>query len=491
MKTKLLFATLLLLAISWQQTNAQTVLPEMTKAITGDRIENVYNGTDSISSSIKFKKRNSFLILMNMEYEVLIARGDCTPQLADTTNIKKQVKEFLLNADRKEEDAEYIKMELPILGEREVISRDHCIMIMVHESMIDSASNSIDYLSKDHPHIIEQLYGAYNEIRDEFAIKEFNKPFDQCNEEQKNVCRIAYPCMILSHERSHERYATVPPPPGAEYKLITTDSISGYVINEEREDSITYRICHETATLELGGNGCIDAYTIGKLNENINVGYVKNLIIGPDVSEYNYSFFLSSLVSITVDKENKVYDSRENCNAIIETKTNTMIMGCESTFIPNGVEIIKDNCLRDLRNIHIPASVKLIEDSGNLYADSITVDKENKVYDSRENCNAIIETETNTMIMGCWNTFIPNGVEIIKEDCLQNLENIHIPASVKLIEDSGNSLLANSITVDKENKVYDSRENCNAIIETETNTMIMGCESTFIPNGVEIIKDNC
>ena len=409
MKTKLLFATLLLLAISWQQTNAQTVLPEMTKAITGDRIENVCNGTDSISSSIKLKKRNSFLIFMNMKYEVLIARGGCTPQSADTTDIKKQVKEFLLNADRKEEDAEYIKMELPILGEREVISRDHCIMVMVHESMIDSASNSIDYLSKDHPHIIEQLYGAYNEIRDEFAIKEFNKPFDQCNEEQKNVCRIAYPCMILSRGS----YATVPPPPGAEYKLITTDSISGYVINEEREDSITYRICHETATLELGGNGCIDTYTIIKLGENINVRYVKNLIIGPDVSEYKYSFFLRP-VSITVDKENKVYDSRENCNAIIETKTNTMIMGCESTFIPNGVEIIKDNCLLKLRNIHIPASVKLIEGWGNLDAYSITVDKENKVYDSRENCNAIIETETNKVLFECKNTVVPKGVVVRK-----------------------------------------------------------------------------
>ena len=34
---------------------------------------------------------------------------------------------------------------------------------------------------------------------------------------------------------------------------------------------------------------------------------------------------------------NKVYDSRENCNAIIHTATNTLIFGCCKTNIPNSV----------------------------------------------------------------------------------------------------------------------------------------------------------
>lgn len=36
----------------------------------------------------------------------------------------------------------------------------------------------------------------------------------------------------------------------------------------------------------------------------------------------------SSLQSIVVAKGNSVYDSREGCNAIIETATNTLIVGC-------------------------------------------------------------------------------------------------------------------------------------------------------------------
>lgn len=34
------------------------------------------------------------------------------------------------------------------------------------------------------------------------------------------------------------------------------------------------------------------------------------------------------------------YDSRENCNAIIETATNTLINGCKNTIIPNSVTTI-------------------------------------------------------------------------------------------------------------------------------------------------------
>ena len=44
-----------------------------------------------------------------------------------------------------------------------------------------------------------------------------------------------------------------------------------------------------------------------------------------------------SLTSIIVDSENGVYDSRNNCNAIIETATNTLLTGCRNTTIPNTV----------------------------------------------------------------------------------------------------------------------------------------------------------
>ena len=48
----------------------------------------------------------------------------------------------------------------------------------------------------------------------------------------------------------------------------------------------------------------------------------------------------SSLKKIKVDKKNKVYDSRNYCNAIIETSTNTLIAGCQNTIVPNSVTSI-------------------------------------------------------------------------------------------------------------------------------------------------------
>ena len=45
----------------------------------------------------------------------------------------------------------------------------------------------------------------------------------------------------------------------------------------------------------------------------------------------------SSLESIIVSPGNAVYDSRANCNAIIETSTNRLIAKCRSTVLPDGI----------------------------------------------------------------------------------------------------------------------------------------------------------
>ncbi|WP_177216041.1 leucine-rich repeat domain-containing protein [Prevotella sp. tf2-5] len=71
----------------------------------------------------------------------------------------------------------------------------------------------------------------------------------------------------------------------------------------------------------------------------------------------------SNLEAMTVDGENAVYDSRDNCNAIIEKSSNTLIAGCKNTTIPDDVTIIRDyafNGCTGLTSIEIPASVTSI-----------------------------------------------------------------------------------------------------------------------------------
>ena len=61
---------------------------------------------------------------------------------------------------------------------------------------------------------------------------------------------------------------------------------------------------------------------------------------------------------------------------------------------------------------------------------------DNEVYDSRNNCNAIIETESNTLMLGCKNTKIPGNVTSIGEyafECCSNLTSIEIPGNVTSI----------------------------------------------------------
>ena len=69
------------------------------------------------------------------------------------------------------------------------------------------------------------------------------------------------------------------------------------------------------------------------------------------------------------------------------------------------------------------------------------------------------------------------------------LSSIDIPNSVTLIgpEAFGNCSGLTSIVVASGNPKYDSRGNCNAIIETATNTLVVGCKNTNIPNSVTTI----
>ena len=78
----------------------------------------------------------------------------------------------------------------------------------------------------------------------------------------------------------------------------------------------------------------------------------------------NYAFsHCSGLTSVTVDKNNGTYDSRNNCNAIIRTSTNTLIVGCKNTTIPNSVTSIGGAAFAGcsgLTSVTIPNSVTSI-----------------------------------------------------------------------------------------------------------------------------------
>ena len=79
---------------------------------------------------------------------------------------------------------------------------------------------------------------------------------------------------------------------------------------------------------------------------------------------YKY-YGCSSLERIEVDEANTVYDSRENCNAIIHTSTNELVVGCKNSKIPNSFTSLGDDCFSgcsSLTSITIPNSVTSLGD---------------------------------------------------------------------------------------------------------------------------------
>ena len=149
--------------------------------------------------------------------------------------------------------------------------------------------------------------------------------------------------------------------------------------------------------------------------------------------------YCTGLSSMVVEAGNTVYDSRNNCNAIIETATANLLYGCASTIIPSNIKNISASAFEGcngLKQITIPKSLtkigsKAFYGCGGLT--SIVVEAGNTVYDSRNNCNAIIETATNTLLRGCHTTVIPNGVNRIESRAFsgsKRLTSISIPSSV-------------------------------------------------------------
>ena len=93
-----------------------------------------------------------------------------------------------------------------------------------------------------------------------------------------------------------------------------------------------------------------------------------SVVIGNSVTSIGGGAFYgcTGLTSFEVESGNSVYDSRDNCNAIIETATNTLIAGCQNTTIPNSVTSFGDGAFYEctgLTSVTIPNSVTSIGDS--------------------------------------------------------------------------------------------------------------------------------
>ena len=221
-------------------------------------------------------------------------------------------------------------------------------------------------------------------------------------------------------------------------------------------------------------------------------GFTGTLIIPSSVTSIRGSAFrnCSGIEAILVDAGNPIYDSRGNCNAIINTSTNELVLGCKNTIIPNNVSSIGPyafaGCSGLIGCLTIPNSVTSIGGCAFLECIGLTGNL------SIPNSVTILDYGAFSGCIGLTSISIPNSVNTISFSVFNGcvgLTSILIPNSVTSI---GNWVLngcdeLQQIVVESNNPVYDSRDNSNAIIETSTNTLIAGCKNSIIPNSITSI----
>lgn len=123
--------------------------------------------------------------------------------------------------------------------------------------------------------------------------------------------------------------------------------------------------------------------------------------------EDHFIAYCESVATIEVSEENPLFDSRENCNAIIRTADNTLLFGCKNTNIPETVVAIAPYAFeghRGLERLMLPASLQSIGESAFVDCSGIT-----SVTSDIEQPFAIADNTFSDVTYSTATLIVPNG----------------------------------------------------------------------------------
>jgi hypothetical protein len=200
-------------------------------------------------------------------------------------------------------------------------------------------------------------------------------------------------------------------------------SSTSYTVNSIGRDA--FKNCSNLNSVTIGNNvTMIEDFAFQGCN-------LSSIVIPNSVTKVGYNAFRGCTSLTTISFGNSLATIDEGA-----------FLGCKeltSVSLPNSLNTIGKwafyGC-NNLTNVNIPRNVISIGGGAFSRCLSITVDSNNKKYDSRNSCNAVVETASNTLIAGCQNTVITNDVTSIGnyafDGCI-GLSSMIIPSNVNSI----------------------------------------------------------
>ena len=137
----------------------------------------------------KIRERNSMIVNVNMNNQIMVAIAK-EPREIQVSELRELAKEFIANPEDKADLPEKVAVELPAPFGVQMITKNHVISLQT-----DRATSYDTYFQVEN-----ELYGAYNDLRDELARKTFGRPYRECTEDEQLACRQYYKCVISEAE---------------------------------------------------------------------------------------------------------------------------------------------------------------------------------------------------------------------------------------------------------------------------------------------------
>ena len=137
----------------------------------------------------KIRERNSMIVNVNMNNQIMVTVAKNSKEI-QISELRELAKQFIANAENDPDLPELIPVELPAPFGVQPITKNHVISLQT-----DRATSYDTYFQVEN-----ELYGAYNDLRDELARKSFGHPYRECTEDEQLACRQYYKCVISEAE---------------------------------------------------------------------------------------------------------------------------------------------------------------------------------------------------------------------------------------------------------------------------------------------------